>query len=64
LVRGSGEAVLTPKYSNGELDATFAGSGSLASTQVVSGLQIQTDGKIVAVGGSGANLVLARYLSN
>jgi uncharacterized delta-60 repeat protein len=50
--------------SNGELDATFAGGGSLASTQVVSGLLIQTDGKIVAIGGIGANLALARYLSN
>jgi len=50
--------------SNGELDATFAGSGSLASAQVVSGLLIQTDGKIVAVGGIGSNLALARYLSN
>jgi uncharacterized delta-60 repeat protein len=50
--------------SNGELDATFAGSGSLASTQVVSALLIQTDGKIVAIGGIGANLALARYLSN
>jgi hypothetical protein len=50
--------------SNGELDATFAGSGSLASAQVVSGLLIQTDGKLVAVGGIGANLALARYLSN
>jgi uncharacterized delta-60 repeat protein len=50
--------------SNGELDATFAGSGSLASTQVVSALLIQTDGKIVALGGIGANLALARYLSN
>jgi hypothetical protein len=50
--------------SNGELDATFARSGSLASTQVVAGLLIQTDGKIVAVGGIGANLALARYLSN
>jgi uncharacterized delta-60 repeat protein len=50
--------------SNGELDATFAGSGSLASAQVVSGLLIQIDGKIVAVGGIGSNLALARYLSN
>ena len=50
--------------SNGDLDITFATGGSLMSGQVVSGLLIQTDGKIVAVGETDGNLVLARYLAN
>src|SRR5271157_2415590 len=48
--------------SNGELDTTFA-SGGLVSQEVVSGLLIQTDGKIVAIGNNG-NLALARYFAN
>jgi hypothetical protein len=50
--------------SNGDLDTTFASGGSLMSDQVVSGLLIQTDGKIVAIGGIDGNLVLERYLAN
>ena len=34
------------------------------SDQIVSGLLIQKDGKIVAVGNIDGNLVLERYLSN
>jgi uncharacterized delta-60 repeat protein len=49
--------------SNGQLDTTFGSGGSLA-TFSVSGLLIQTDGKIVAVGSSGADLALARYFAN
>ncbi|HKM83170.1 MAG TPA: delta-60 repeat domain-containing protein, partial [Candidatus Acidoferrum sp.] len=41
--------------SNGQLDTTFA-SGGLVSQEAVSGLLIQTDGKIVAIGNNG-NLV-------
>jgi uncharacterized delta-60 repeat protein len=48
---------------NGDLDTTFANGGGLTSSQIVSGLLIQRDGKIVAVGSDG-NLVLARYLAN
>ena len=48
--------------SNGELETTFA-SGGLVSQEVVSGLLIQTDGKIVAIGNNG-NLALARYFAN
>jgi hypothetical protein len=47
-----------------QLDATFASGGTLSSDQIVSGLLIQKDGKIVAVGSIGVNLVLERYLSN
>ena len=49
--------------SNGQLDTTFASGGSLA-TFSVTGLLIQTDGKIVAIGSSGTELALARYLAN
>jgi uncharacterized delta-60 repeat protein len=50
--------------SNGNLDTTFATGGSLMSSQIVTGLLIQEDGKIVAIGASGENLVLERYLAN
>jgi uncharacterized delta-60 repeat protein len=50
--------------SDGGLDTTFASGGSLMSDQIVSGLLIQKDGKIVAVGNIDGNLVLERYLSN
>jgi uncharacterized delta-60 repeat protein len=49
--------------SNGQLDATFGSGGSLATFHVT-GLLIQTDGKIVAIGSSGADLALARYFAN
>ncbi len=57
--------------SNGQLDTTFGSGGSLA-TFSVTGLLIQTDGKIVAVGSSGTELAgssgtelaLARYFAN
>ena len=49
--------------SNGELDITFASDGGLVSQSVVSGLLIQTDGKIVAIGNNG-ELALARYFAN
>ncbi len=49
--------------SNGQLDATFGSGGSLATFQVT-GLLIQTDGKIVAIGPSGTDLTLARYFAN
>jgi uncharacterized delta-60 repeat protein len=48
---------------NGDLDTTFANGGGLTSSQIVSGLLIQRDGEIVAIGSDG-NLVLARYLAN
>jgi len=50
--------------SNGDLDTTFASGGSLMSDQIVSGLLIQKDTKIVAIGGTDGNLVLTRYLAN
>jgi hypothetical protein len=50
--------------SNGDLDTTFADGGGLMSRQIVSGLLIQRDGKIVAIGGIDNNLVLERYLAN
>ena len=49
--------------SNGDLDTTFANDGGLVSQEVVSGLLIQTDGKIVALGNNG-ELALARYFAN
>ena len=49
---------------NGDLDTTFANGGGLMSSQIVTGLLIQSDGKIVAIGGSAGNLVLERYLAN
>ena len=56
--------------SNGELDTTFGTVDSfgiccsVTSDQTFSGLLIQTDGKIVAIGGLDGNLALARYLAN
>jgi uncharacterized delta-60 repeat protein len=50
--------------SNGDLDTTFASGGSLQSDQIVTGLLIQKDGKIVAIGGIDGNLGLERYLAN
>jgi uncharacterized delta-60 repeat protein len=49
--------------SNGQLDTTFGSGGSLATFHVT-GLLIQTDGKIVAIGLSGTDLALARYFAN
>jgi uncharacterized delta-60 repeat protein len=49
--------------SDGQLDTTFGSGGSLATFHVT-GLLIQTDGKIVAIGSSGADLALARYFAN
>jgi uncharacterized delta-60 repeat protein len=56
--------------SNGELDTTFGTVDSfgvccsVTSDQTFSGLLIQTDGKIVAIGGLDGDLALARYLAN
>jgi uncharacterized delta-60 repeat protein len=49
--------------SNGDLDETFANGGSLMSDQIVSGLLIQKDTKIVAIGNIDGNLVLERYVA-
>ena len=49
--------------SNGQLDTAFGSGGSLATFHVT-GLLIQTDGKIVAIGSSGADLALSRYFAN
>jgi uncharacterized delta-60 repeat protein len=54
---------------NGELDTTFGTTNSfggcctVTSEQTVTGLMIQTDGKIVAIGGIDGNLALQRYLA-
>jgi uncharacterized delta-60 repeat protein len=56
--------------SNGALDGTFGSSGSLATIFGVTGLLIQTDGKIVAAGDRTntqtgiTTLTVARYLAN
>jgi uncharacterized delta-60 repeat protein len=56
--------------SNGEVDTTFGTVDSfgvccsVTSDQTFSGLLIQTDGKIVAIGGLDGDLALARYLAN
>jgi len=56
--------------SNGELDTAFGTVDSfgvccsVTSDQTFSGLLIQTDGKIVAIGGLDGDLALARYLAN
>jgi uncharacterized delta-60 repeat protein len=55
---------------NGELDTTFGSVDSfgvccsVTSDQTFSGLLIQKDGKIVAIGGLDGNLAVARYLAN
>jgi uncharacterized delta-60 repeat protein len=55
---------------NGELDTTFGTVDSfgvccsVTSDQTFSGLLIQTDGKIVAIGGLDGDLAVARYLAN
>ena len=56
--------------SNGGLDTAFGTVDSfgvccsVTSDQTFSGLLIQTDGKIVAIGGLDGDLALARYLAN
>jgi uncharacterized delta-60 repeat protein len=51
--------------SDGDLDTTFGSGGSLTTDNSVSGLLIQTDGKIVAVEQLGSTgIVVARYLAN
>jgi uncharacterized delta-60 repeat protein len=56
--------------SNGELDTTFGTVDSfgvccsVTSDQTFSGLLIQTDGKIVVIGGLDGDLAVARYLAN
>jgi len=56
--------------SNGELDTTFGTVDSfgiccsVTSDQTFTGLLIQTDGNIVAIGELNGNLALARYLAN
>jgi uncharacterized delta-60 repeat protein len=56
--------------STGELDTTFGTVDSfgvccsVTSDQTFSGLLIQTDGKIVAIGGLDGDLAVARYLAN
>jgi len=56
--------------SNGKVDTTFGTVDSfgiccsVTSDQTFSGLLIQTDGKIVAIGGLDGNLAVARYLAN
>jgi uncharacterized delta-60 repeat protein len=56
--------------SNGELDTTFGTTDSfgiccsVTSNQTFSGLLIQTDGKIVAIGVLDGDLAVARYLAN
>jgi uncharacterized delta-60 repeat protein len=56
--------------SNGELDTTFGTVDSfgvccsVTSDQTFSGLLIQTDGKIIAIGGLDGDLGVARYLAN
>jgi uncharacterized delta-60 repeat protein len=55
---------------NGELDTTFGTVDSfgvccsVTSDQTFSGLLIQMDGKIVAIGGLDGDLAVARYLAN
>jgi uncharacterized delta-60 repeat protein len=55
---------------NGELDLTFGttnpfgGCCTVTSEQTFTGLLIQTDGNIVAIGELDGNLALARYLAN
>jgi uncharacterized delta-60 repeat protein len=56
--------------SNGELDTTFGTVDSfgvccsVTSDQTFSALLIQTDGRIVAIGGLDGDLAVARYLAN
>jgi len=56
--------------SNGELDTTFGTVDSfgiccsVTSDQTFTGLLIQTDGNIIAIGELNGNLALARYLAN
>ena len=56
--------------SNGELDTTFGTTNSfggcctVTSEQTFTGLLIQTDGNIVAIGELNGDLALARYLAN
>jgi uncharacterized delta-60 repeat protein len=66
----SGDFALARYNPNGSLDATFSGDGKQTTDfggfDQANGIALQADGKIVAVGGNGANIdfALARYNSN
>jgi len=52
---------------DGSLDSTFSGNGSTVTdfgnnTEKATGVAIQTDGKIVAVGNTGNDFAMARYI--
>jgi uncharacterized delta-60 repeat protein len=65
--QANGPFALARYLSTGQLDSTF-GTGGLVTTSFtgasasISGVTIQTDGKIVVAGSEGSNLIVARYL--
>jgi len=64
---GAAEFALARYNPNGSLDASFSGDGkqtTLVFGDAARGVALQADGKIVAVGGGGADFALARYNPN
>ncbi len=69
VVGSAGRQFALARYnSGGSLDTSFDGDGKVTTNfggfAFASGVALQPDGKIVAVGGSGGNFALARYNSN
>ncbi len=64
---GRGNFALARYTANGSLDTTFSGDGKIitdfgSDSEGASALAVQSDGKIVVVGGSGGAVAVARYL--
>ena len=64
----NGDFALARYNPNGSLDTSFSGDGKqtadFGGSDGATGVALQGDGKIVAVGGSGGDFALARYNSN
>ena len=66
---GSGFDFALARYNpNGSLDTSFSGDGKqttdFGGSEAASGVKLQSDGKIVAVGGDDSDFALARYNPN
>src|SRR6185295_1528746 len=67
-VSGLGDFALARYNPNGSLDTSFSGDGKqttdFGGSEMASGVKLQGDGKIVAVGGDDDDFALARYNAN
>src|SRR5262245_31488051 len=65
LVRLNANGSLDTTFgTNGKATADFAGAGASATTDQASAVALQSDGKIVVVGSSGADFAVARFNAN